>query len=675
MSATTMPTVLAALFVFAAGARAQDPGAAAAPRGVQVTFERLDDGKVRVVQRQRLLSLAVERGETPSPLFEPGLFRATFRARIELPLRDRHRFRVEGRGTVELSCNGERALGGALRPGKPLETAEPVRLKKGANDLVLVFESQAPGDGEFRLSWSGPDFGFEPIAPERLSWPGDDTEANGARLRAGQQLFTDRHCARCHEPEVRRIGESAFAELDAPPPDLRTIGARVRADWIAAWLRDPRAFRPDTAMPKVRFAKNEDVDDVAAYLASLGAPIEAPPFAADAAENGEARFLQLGCNACHTAPAEARAASALGARLPLDFVAAKWRPVALVSYLQDPRRDHAGARMPDFGLSHDDAVQIAAFLLATPGTAPPPSHGSAERGKKVVEQHDCVSCHALDVPITERKAARLRNLKLDRGCLHDKGESSLDHGLSEDDRAALRAFLPFAESAPFRRSPLDYVARNLHAQRCTACHALDGEPSAWARVAERAAATAPLLPDQDPVAQGLPALTWVGGKLQPSWATRFVTGQLPSPRPWLHAKMPAFHARGAAMVAGLVREHGYSSTDEQPQPVDAQSAVHGERLVQIGKGLGCVQCHALADKPAVQVFERAGIELTTARTRLRHEYFTRWLRDPPRLSPDSRMPKYADQKGRTAITDVLDGDATQQFEAIWQFLGSKLERR
>jgi hypothetical protein len=35
------------------------------------------------------------------------------------------------------------------------------------------------------------------------------------------------------------------------------------------------------------------------------------------------------------------------------------------------------------------------------------------------------------------------------------------------------------------------------------------------------------------------------------------------------------------------------------------------------------------------------------------------------------MPKYADDQGKTAFGDVLGGDAQAQFEAIWQFLGSR----
>jgi hypothetical protein len=284
-------------------------------------------------------------------------------------------------------------------------------------------------------------------------------------------------------------------------------------------------------------------------------------------------------------------------------------------------------------------------------------------------------CHALDVQLEDRPWPRLQSLDLSRGCLADRPQNAPDHGLSAEQIDALRAFVQFADVAPFRRSPLDFAARHLHADRCTSCHALDGEPSVWARYAERANAKAPLPKDQDPMAQGVPALTWTGSKLQPSWIEHFVTGHEQSPRPWLSARMPSFTQHGAAIAQGLVREHGYGGQDEPDAAPDAALAMHGERLVGQGTGFFCVQCHALGDKKAVQVFEREGIELLTARGRLRHEYFTRWLADPPRLDPDSKMPRYADGKGRTAFTEVLGGDARQQFEAIWQYLGGQRASR
>ena len=652
----------------AAQAPAQEPRV----RGVKVTFAH-DVGSAPIVhsQRARLLSLAVERGESPSPFVPAGMFRATYQATVPLPARDRFQFRIEGRGSVKLSLNDELVLEGALRSGKPLETTQPIRLKKGDNHLRLVFESGAMGDGQFRLFWSGSEFGFEPIIPELLQWSAGDAEvAAGEQLREGQQLFAERRCARCHEFERRRIGESAFAELDAAGPDLRSVGARVHQSWIAAWLRDPRQFRSDATMPRHVFEKPQDIDDLAAWLAQSGSPA-AVEFAAGADESGAVRFLQLGCVACHPRPGQQHV-DAHEDRIALDFAPQKWHAAALVAYLQDPRRDHAHSRMPDFSLSRDDAVNLAAYLLATHVPALPASRGEAHRGKVLAQRHACALCHALDLPVEETHAPRLRNLDAARGCLADKpGHGGApDHGLSAEQRAALRAFLPFAEEAPFRPAPVDFVSRHLRADRCTACHGFDGEPSRWARYAEQASKLTPLPTDQDPVAQGVPALTWVGSKLQPSWIARFVQGQEKSPRPWLHARMPAFHVHGAAIATGLVREHGYGPADEPGVAGKAQAVIDGERLVAMGTGFGCVACHAVGDKPAVQPFERIGIELVTARGRLRHEYYTRWLQDPPRLDPDARMPKYSDAKGRTAFTEILDGDGKQQFEAIWQYLGS-----
>jgi mono/diheme cytochrome c family protein len=656
-------------------APAQETGLAPARRGVAVTFARQGPGGEQTdVVRMTLLSLCVERGETATPFLDPGLFRSTHRARLTLPVRDRHRFRIEGRGSVELRVNGEQVLAGVLRPGRSLETAQPVRLQKGDNELLLEFESSAVGDGEFRLFWSGADFGFEPIAPERLSWPGSDSETDHERRRQGQALFAARHCARCHEPEERRIGESAYGELDGAGPDLRAIGARLQRDWIASWLRDPRQFRADATMPRLRFEQDRDADDLAAWLGSLGTPLPAAPFAEGSAAAGERRFWQLGCVACHVPPGGVEAAAAPD-RMPLGFVPRKWHAAALIEYLQDPRRHHRSGRMPHFGLSRDEATELAAFLLTASAAPLPASGGDPERGRVLAQRLACIDCHDVDVALGAPKAPRLRNLHRERGCLDQGAAKAPDHGFDAEQIAALRSFLPFAETAPFHRSPLDYAARNLRAQRCTACHALDGEPSTWALIATAERAAGRLPPELDPVAQGVPALTWVGAKLQPSWLAGFIGGRESSPRPWLHARMPAFDRCGAAIAQGLVRAHGYGAADEPPAAVDAQAAIHGERLLAIGSGFGCVQCHALGDQPAVQVFEREGVELLLARRRLRHEYYMRWLLDPTRLDPESRMPKYADAKGRTALHEVLDGDAARQFAAIWQFLGSRLPQR
>ncbi|HEB54363.1 MAG TPA: c-type cytochrome, partial [bacterium] len=266
-------------FVLCSAAVAQSAPQASLQQGAKVTFEQLRGGKARHSQRARLLSLAVERGETPTPFLPPGAFRATFEAVVTLPARDRMNFRVDGVGKVRLSIDGKVVLDGRVRAGKPLVTAKAVRLRKGGNDLKLEFESAARGDGRVRLFWSGYDFGFEPIAPERLSFvAGDEQVARGERLRLGHRLFVERRCARCHDyGDNRRITESAFLELDRAGPDLRRVGARSHAGWLFEWLRDPRAVRPESTMPAFSLSDDE-AGDIATWLATLGEPLPAVPF-------------------------------------------------------------------------------------------------------------------------------------------------------------------------------------------------------------------------------------------------------------------------------------------------------------------------------------------------------------------------------------------------------------
>ncbi|MCA8952957.1 MAG: c-type cytochrome [Planctomycetes bacterium] len=658
------------------------PGSAplqgARQRGAKVTFERVQPGgkKQSHSRRSRLLSLAVERGEVPTPFLELGYFKATYRAVVTVPSRDRYRFRIAGRGKVAFQLNGKPVLSGALRAKQPLETAKSVRLDKGDNDLELEFESTAFGDGQLRLFWAPPDCGFEPIPPQLLSWTTDDPEiAAGDRLERGLLLFGERRCARCHDFEVRRYGESAFGQIAAGAPDLRTAGARLRPEWVAAWLRDPTRFRSDASMPDLQLG-DKDVMDVAAWLGELGTPLPME-FEAAAATAGKARFLQLGCIACHVPPDRAPGEAALGDRIRLHHVQQKWHAAALVAYLENPGSLYEHVRMPDLKLSRNEATELAAYLLNTPSAVQveplPRVKGDAVRGRRVAQDKLCAACHELDVPIDDEVAPDVPNLKAQRGCLADSAQGrgrAPDHRLSDDDRAALRAFLPLASEVPFRISPLDYAERQLETQRCTACHGIDDRPSVWAQVAGELAKDDPLPVEQDPVAQGVPSLTWVGAKLQPSWIAGFVTGEIASPRPWLHARMPKFALRGRAIAEGLVRQHGYAG-DEPATAANAQMAIEGEKLIKTGTGFGCVQCHALGDKKAEQVFEREGIELYTARQRLRHEYYSRWLLDPPRIDPESRMPKFANSKGQTAFTEILGGDAEKQFEAIWQFLGSR----
>jgi hypothetical protein len=65
------------------------------------------------------------------------------------------------------------------------------------------------------------------------------------------------------------------------------------------------------------------------------------------------------------------------------------------------------------------------------------------------------------------------------------------------------------------------------------------------------------------------------------------------------------------------------------------------------------------------VFEAEGVDFALAKERLRQEYFTRWIVNPLRIDFATKMPRYVDKQGKTQL---FDGDAKKQIDAIWQFL-------
>lgn len=96
----------------------------------------------------------------------------------------------------------------------------------------------------------------------------------GADLGKGRRLLDTKGCGACHE-----LGGAAALEPSAPPaldakdferarrlaPDLRFARIRMTPAKLVAWLRDPKAVKGDSAMPKIALSDTE-VRDLAGYL-------------------------------------------------------------------------------------------------------------------------------------------------------------------------------------------------------------------------------------------------------------------------------------------------------------------------------------------------------------------------------------------------------------------------
>ncbi len=227
-------------------------------------------------------------------------------------------------------------------------------------------------------------------------------------------------------------------------------------------------------------------------------------------------------------------------------------------------------------------------------------------------------------------------------------------------------------ASPGRLVPAEFAERAIRDGGCLACHARDGEAASLPAAAGQADEAGPGLPAPD--------LTWAGEKLRSDWLADFLAGHAGDrTRPHLSARTPDGDARAGAqtaaaradaLAAGLHHQHGLPASPATVEPVDEDLAAIGRDLVS-GDRLGCHSCHALGDEPALggEGSEEA-IDFALVRRRLRRPFFDRFLLDPQRILPGTKMPQFVDEDGYTALYDVFDGEAARQFEAIWHYLGT-----
>jgi len=680
---------------------AQSKAAAHDEQGLKLTIQSLTP---RVSQMafsdtrvSRLLAIDVPAGACPSLFAPPGRFRATFEGDLVLRLRDFYGFFAQGRGKLSLKINDRPVLD--ISGEFPNAAGQPVRLNKGKNHLVAVYESPETGEAEFRLFWVPRGQLPEPVPSVMFSHnAADNALVEGQRLREGRFLLAQFRCTKCHDADVQETrGMQAMPELGQDAPSLSDIGSRLNVAWMAAWIDNPRAMRNRTHMPRIFTSSapgkiDQRAIDVAAYLATLNgsAPAAPSPDPSRAKEGGRI-FANLDCIACHFSPERSKPSNeeADAGRISFQYVKAKFKPAALVAFLLKPEAHYAWIPMPDFRLTPQEASDLAAYLLAAPAKqvdALPP--GDTVRGKQLVETSGCLKCHVIEAKPLLGDNAKFASLEAipranwNRGCMAadaaQRGKAP-DFELTGEQRLAISALVATDRQSLARESAPEFAERQIAEMRCTACHARDGKASLLSGELDAenqelrskypvggAAGQETIAPDQR-----APMLTWAGQKLRPQWMEKFIAGQIPyKPRYYLQARMPGFVSRGKLIADGLAEEGGCSPTYPPHSKADSGLATIGQKLAgrAPNESFSCVQCHSIASQPPLAPFEAPAPNFIYVADRIRHDYYHRWLHNPLRIDPESKMPRFDDDDGKTQVTSVLDGDAHKQFEALWNYM-------
>ncbi len=306
-------------------------------------------------------------------------------------------------------------------------------------------------------------------------------------------------------------------------------------------------------------------------------------------------------------------------------------------------------------------------------------------GSALFQRYACSGCHlapdsARTAPSTARPLAELDGFG---GCLSGeliKGQQTgvaptssvpqfvfLDdsRAASASERELIAAYLNDAQRPSGPLAPAETLARELPRLGCTGCHERGG--AGGVPGAERSYFGQNYSGDHlGNEGQLPPTLTGIGSKLQRDWLARVIAegshggGGV---RPYMQAKMPAFGEATAARLANAFEAVDLGAHEDRTPEYGEAAAEAGRKLVGV-TGFACIACHSLAGKPSLGI---PMIDLVNTPKRLRHDWFRRWLEDPAKMRPGTRMAAYfAD--GTSARKDILEGHVDQQIDAIWTYL-------
>jgi mono/diheme cytochrome c family protein len=290
-----------------------------------------------------------------------------------------------------------------------------------------------------------------------------------------------------------------------------------------------------------------------------------------------------------------------------------------------------------------------------------------EKGRELFASIGCAGCHQLNsggkVIASTLKASALNKLRGSGGCLAAEPAKGLpNYSLSTAQRGALTAAIK-ATAAMMKPAAEEIIAQTMTALNCYACHQRGKLGGIEESINAFFTTTQPEMGEEGRIP---PALHDVGAKLRPDYL-KHIFNQGAHDRPYMLTRMPRF---GEGNVPGLI-EAFVTADKGKVEPVakvtfsEPINRVKSEaRKMCGGNSLGCVKCHTFAGHKAEGV---QGIDILRMPRRLQHDWFYRYLLDPQKLRPGTRMPT-AWTNGMTVLPDVLGGSTAKQIDSIWLYL-------
>ncbi len=528
-------------------------------------------------------------------------------------------------------------------------------------------------------------------------------------LAQGQRIFEQVGCTGCHLVK-------GYETIPKIGPSLLKISAKVNPTWMVRWVENPHKLRPRTRMPNFILKESESIA-ITAYLWSLSKeegekwlqehPLPAGFREGDANEIAKGKNLveTVGCKGCHGF-AEGEFTTVVGKDKDLvpnlEDIASKTGPQWIYHWIKDPRAYSASTNMPSLRLRDDEATAITAYL-ATLGAKTPPISDIEKRladekniklGESLVRRYGCYGCHEIkglekesrigvelttfgsktldelffgnrtDIPQTWDDWT-FNKIKDPRIYATERIEQLMPQfALAEEDVKALTVVLGgFRERKVGDRYQADQgqrVVQVVEGRRvmlqynCVGCHEIEKQGGFIRKYYENPA-SAP------------PALNGEGEKVQSNWLFGFLKAPL-LVRPWLEVRMPTF-GFSDQHTTQLVNYFNGLSKIENPYVYFDDKKVPRENLEAARTLIGeeyfnCFSCHIRGAKTPTGPKEGWAPDLTLARQRLSPSWIVKWLQDPQKLEPGTKMPSFYPG----GPDNILGGKDDRQIEALRDYV-------
>ncbi len=260
---------------------------------------------------------------------------------------------------------------------------------------------------------------------------------NAPALNVAYATFERAGCYACHKTK-------GVEDVKKPGPILTKVASKLTKDWVKTWIRDPRAVKQTTWMPRIWYNSNSsspqdavrnevEINAVVDYLFANSEPFEPevknPPHGD--AKAGEKIVKSIGCQGCHVVGEGSREVAGPHRTFgqPLENIGNKTTYEWVFDWVRNPKHYNPKTYMPNLRLSDQQAADVATYLMTlkqSGGEAPKatytqkdvddtlldyynalmpaeeakaavaklgPEQKQLDLGQKVINRYGCFSCH------------------------------------------------------------------------------------------------------------------------------------------------------------------------------------------------------------------------------------------------------------------------------------------